>query len=98
VTVSTDIQGHEAAFLESEGIDPSQVHMQLIQSETSEGSLLAAGKIDAFTAGPPLAEHLAAQGKGVVMVRVGTAPAWAHRGSTRRSWSPPSGPRRTQRN
>lgn len=74
------ITGHEDVLLKSEGVNPTQVHQELVSSESAEQNLLVSGQIDAFVAGPPLPNEMASQGQGVILIGEGTSSAWSNSG------------------
>jgi NitT/TauT family transport system substrate-binding protein len=77
---SPSIVEHENVLLKSEGVDPSSVHEETISSEPAEQALLMAGKLNAFVAGPPLPNEMAAAHQGVLLISEGTASVWSHSG------------------
>jgi ABC-type nitrate/sulfonate/bicarbonate transport system substrate-binding protein len=77
---SPSIVEHENVLLKSEGVNPSSVHEETISSEPAEQALLVANKLDAFIAGPPLPNELAASNQGTLLISEGTASVWSHSG------------------
>jgi NitT/TauT family transport system substrate-binding protein len=77
---SSVITGHEDVLLKSEGVAPSSVRQITVSSSGGEQNLLVSGQIDAFVAGPPLPNEMAAAGQGVILVNEGTPSAWSNSG------------------
>jgi NitT/TauT family transport system substrate-binding protein len=70
------IETQENTLLKAYGVNPSSVQTLTVSSESSMGTLLNSGQIDAFIAGPPVPQEAEAQGYGKILVTSNNAPIW----------------------
>lgn len=70
------IETQEDTLLKAYGINPSSVQTLTVSSESTMGSLLNSGQVDAFIAGPPVPQVAVADGYGKILVTSNNAPIW----------------------
>lgn len=70
------IETQENTLFKAYGVDPTTVKTLTVSSESSMGTLMDSGQIDAFIAGPPVPQEAEAQGFGKILVTGQNAPIW----------------------